>query len=30
LEQKELNHSLRVLETVLLRIKRPQAIVTFE
>ena len=30
LEQKELNHSLRVLETVLLRIKQKQAIVVFE
>lgn len=30
LEQKDLNHSFRVLETVLLRIKRKQAIVVFE
>jgi uncharacterized linocin/CFP29 family protein len=30
LEQKDLNHTLRVLETVLLRIKRKQAIVVFE
>lgn len=30
LEQKDLNHSLRVLETVVLRIKRKQAIVVFE
>lgn len=30
LEQKELNHSFRILETVLLRIKRKQAIVVFE
>lgn len=30
LEQKELNHSFRVLETVLLRIKRKQAVVVFE
>jgi uncharacterized linocin/CFP29 family protein len=30
LEQKELNHNFRVLETVLLRIKRKQAIVVFE
>jgi len=30
LEQKALNHSFRVLETVLLRIKRKQAIVVFE
>lgn len=30
LEQKELNHSLRVLESVLPRIKRSQAIVVFE
>ncbi|HOP72246.1 family 1 encapsulin nanocompartment shell protein [Thermoclostridium caenicola] len=30
LEQTELNHRLRVLETVLLRIKRSQAIVVFE
>lgn len=30
LEQKELNYNLRVLETVLLRIKRKQAIVVFE
>lgn len=30
LEQRELNHSFRVLETVLLRIKRTQAIVVFE
>lgn len=30
LEQKDLNHSLRVLETVLLRIKRGQAIVVLE
>lgn len=30
LEQKDLNHSFRVLESVLLRIKRKQAIVVFE
>ncbi len=30
LEQKDLNHSIRVLESVLLRIKRKQAIVVFE
>ncbi len=30
LEQKELNHSFRVLETVLLRIKRKQAVVVLE
>lgn len=30
LEQKDLNHSFRVLETVLLRIKRKQAITVFE
>jgi Uncharacterized protein, linocin/CFP29 homolog len=30
LEQKDLNHSFRILETVLLRIKRKQAIVVFE
>lgn len=30
LEQKDFNHSFRVLETVLLRIKRKQAIVVFE
>lgn len=30
LEQRELNHAFRVLETVLLRIKRKQAIVVFE
>lgn len=30
LEQKELNHSFRILETVLLRIKRKQSIVVFE
>jgi uncharacterized linocin/CFP29 family protein len=30
LEQKELNHSFRVLETVLLRIKRKQAVIVFE
>lgn len=30
LEQKDLNHSFRVLETVLLRIKRKQAVVVFE
>lgn len=30
LEQRDLNHYFRVLETVLLRIKRPQAIVVFE
>jgi len=29
LEQKDLNHSFRVLETVLLRIKRKQAVVVF-
>ncbi|MDQ0203340.1 family 1 encapsulin nanocompartment shell protein [Pectinatus haikarae] len=30
LEQTELNHKFRILETMLLRIKRPQAIVIFE
>lgn len=30
LEQKDLNHNFRILETVLLRIKRKQAIVVFE
>ena len=30
LEQRDLNHCLRVLETVLLRIKRKEAIVVFE
>ncbi len=30
LEQKELNHSFRVLETVLLRIKRKESVVVFE
>lgn len=30
LEQKDLNHSFRILETILLRIKRKQAIVVFE
>ena len=30
LEQKDFNHSFRILETVLLRIKRKQAIVVFE
>ncbi|MGE4485856.1 MAG: encapsulin, partial [Oscillospiraceae bacterium] len=30
LEQKDLNHILRVLETVMLRIKRRKAIVVFE
>ena len=30
LEQKELNHSLRILETIALRIKEPNAIVKFE
>jgi uncharacterized linocin/CFP29 family protein len=30
LEQKDLNHSFRVLESVLLRIKRKQAITVFE
>jgi uncharacterized linocin/CFP29 family protein len=30
LEQKDLNHCFRILETVLLRIKRRQAIVVFE
>jgi uncharacterized linocin/CFP29 family protein len=30
LEQKDLNHSFRVLENVLLRIKRKQAVTVFE